>query len=100
MVVLSNVSITICYNSLIFKACFHFLLFVVVILGLLSDRSKVKILKGRRKKEENGIKCVQCMAISTDEKFLVSYYNQQRTTTFLSQSLKIRDDTFFATGGR
>ncbi|XP_029037796.1 U3 small nucleolar RNA-interacting protein 2 [Osmia bicornis bicornis] len=36
----------------------------------LKDRTKLKVIK-RKKKAQDGIKCVQCMAISTDGKFLV-----------------------------
>ncbi|XP_076276452.1 U3 small nuclear riboprotein factor 55K [Lasioglossum baleicum] len=37
----------------------------------LKERTKLKSIKGKRKNQEGGMKCVQCMAISTDSKFLV-----------------------------
>ncbi|XP_076236754.1 U3 small nuclear riboprotein factor 55K isoform X4 [Calliopsis andreniformis] len=36
----------------------------------LKERTKLKTIKGKRKNQE-GIKCVQCIAVSTDGKFLV-----------------------------
>lgn len=39
-------------------------------LGSLKERTKLKAIKGKRKNQE-GIKCVQCIAVSTDGKFLV-----------------------------
>ncbi|XP_031831531.1 U3 small nuclear riboprotein factor 55K [Nomia melanderi] len=36
----------------------------------LKERTKLKSIKGKRKTED-GIKCVQCIAVSTDNKFLV-----------------------------
>ncbi|XP_006620835.1 U3 small nucleolar RNA-interacting protein 2 isoform X2 [Apis dorsata] len=36
----------------------------------LKERTKLKAIKGKRKSQD-GIKCVQCLAISTDSKFLV-----------------------------
>ncbi|XP_076236756.1 U3 small nuclear riboprotein factor 55K isoform X6 [Calliopsis andreniformis] len=38
--------------------------------GSLKERTKLKTIKGKRKNQE-GIKCVQCIAVSTDGKFLV-----------------------------
>lgn len=43
------------------------------ILGCLKERTKLKAIKGKRKSQD-GIKCVQCLAISTDNKFLVRIY--------------------------
>lgn len=37
---------------------------------LLKDRTKLKVIKGKWK-NPNGMKCVQCIAVSTDGKFLV-----------------------------
>lgn len=38
---------------------------------LLKDRTKLKVIKGKWKNPD-GMKCVQCMAVSTDGKFLVA----------------------------
>lgn len=43
------------------------------ILGCLKERAKLKAIKGKTKSEA-GMKCVQCLAISTDGKFLVRLY--------------------------
>lgn len=43
---------------------------VIFVTGSLKERTKLKVIK-RKKKAQDGIKCVQCMAISTDGKFLV-----------------------------
>ncbi|XP_043484115.1 U3 small nucleolar RNA-interacting protein 2-like isoform X2 [Leptopilina heterotoma] len=50
----------------------------------LADKSKVKILKGKRTKNDNGIKCVECMAISTDSKFVVVGDKATKNITVLS----------------
>lgn len=43
------------------------------VIGCLKEGAKLKAVKGKRKSEA-GMKCVQCLAISTDGKFLVRLY--------------------------
>lgn len=57
-----------------------------IVKWLLSDRTKEKILKGKRVKGDDGIKSVNCIAISTDGKFLVVGDRASKNVKVLSGS--------------
>lgn len=46
---------------------------IISFLGALKERAKLKAIKGNRKNNKNGMKSVECIAISTDGKFLVIF---------------------------
>ncbi|XP_058790243.1 U3 small nucleolar RNA-interacting protein 2 isoform X2 [Phymastichus coffea] len=57
-----------------------------IVKWMLSNRQKVKSLKGKSKKNQQGLKSVKCIAVSTDSKFLAAGSDGSKNISVFSSS--------------